>query len=124
MVIDLSMARKGIEMLYNCKCTIENVAEVEDAQTGITSQSWEIVALDILCKRSIKNIAAADTENNVAVVTKQIKLFLAPEIEVKAGSRISVTDIHGFTEYYKSTGKPAIFHNHQEVILETVERWA
>lgn len=122
-MVDLSIARKGIELLYNCTCTIERLFDVVD-EYNITKQEWQVVAENIACKRAIKTIESATIENNVATVGQVIKLFIAPEIRVLAGDKIAVTDVHKFVEYYKSTGKPAIFYNHQEVILETVDRWA
>ena len=54
---------------------------------------------------------------------KQIKLFLSPDIRVKAGCRISVTQ-NGITQEYKNSGETAMYRHHQEIVLEKLERWA
>ncbi len=123
-MVDTTIARKAIEMLYDCKCTIENLAEVEDSETGIAEKVWQVVASDISCKRSIKNIELAETSDNAPAVAQVITLFLAPEVAVKAGSRITVTDKHGTITIYNSSGYPAVFTNHQEITLELVQKWA
>lgn len=124
MVIDLTAARKGVEALYNCRCSIENVVNVKNAETGITTQIWQMVADDVPCKKSIKNIAASNEDGSAAAASQEIKLFLAPEINVKAGSRITITDGLNKTERFKSAGRTAIFTNHQEIVLELAEKWA
>lgn len=124
MVIDLSIARKCIELLYNCTCSVETLVDREDAKTGITTQEWAQVLGDIPCKRSTKNIVPAEINNDVAEIRQEIKLFLAPEVIIAPGSRIKVKDVHGIEEYYKNTGKPAVYYNHQEIMLESVQRWA
>ena len=45
-----------------------------------------------------------------------IKLFLSPDIIVKAGSNITVTQAGKTTEYIAS-GIPAIYDTHQEIML-------
>ncbi|HBG1494195.1 TPA: hypothetical protein KPH48_002465, partial [Clostridioides difficile] len=42
-----------------------------------------------------------------------IKLFISPDIEIKAGSKLIIND----KEYVRS-GESAIYPNHQEIILE------
>jgi hypothetical protein len=45
------------------------------------------------------------------------KLFLAPEIVVKPGSKLKVTQA-GRTECYVRSGEPAVYGSHQEIVLE------
>ena len=64
------------------------------------------------CKLSYKNIVSA-TEGKVAKLEQTIKLFISPDIEIKAGSKLIIND----KEYVRS-GESAIYPNHQEIILE------
>ncbi|HGH0429441.1 TPA: hypothetical protein ACJHEQ_003993, partial [Clostridioides difficile] len=64
------------------------------------------------CKLSCKNIVSA-TEGKVAKLEQTIKLFISPDIEIKAGSKLIIND----KEYVRS-GESAIYPNHQEIILE------
>ncbi|ENY8920593.1 hypothetical protein ACF133_003995, partial [Clostridioides difficile] len=64
---------------------------------------------------SYKNIVSA-TEGKVAKLEQTIKLFISPDIEIKAGSKLIIND----KEYVRS-GESAIYPNHQEIILELLE---
>ncbi|HEL7581839.1 TPA: hypothetical protein UL930_003759, partial [Clostridioides difficile] len=64
------------------------------------------------CKLSYKNIVSA-TEGKLAKLEQTIKLFISPDIEIKAGSKLIIND----KEYVRS-GESAIYPNHQEIILE------
>ncbi|MCJ0329468.1 hypothetical protein JY804_15810, partial [Clostridioides difficile] len=61
---------------------------------------------------SYKNIVSA-TEGKLAKLEQTIKLFISPDIEIKAGSKLIIND----KEYVRS-GESAIYPNHQEIILE------
>ncbi|EQE44856.1 hypothetical protein QCA_0963 [Clostridioides difficile CD40] len=63
-------------------------------------------------KLSYKNIVSA-TEGKLAKLEQTIKLFISPDIEIKAGSKLIIND----KEYVRS-GESAIYPNHQEIILE------
>ncbi|HBG8562141.1 TPA: hypothetical protein KRH50_003618, partial [Clostridioides difficile] len=58
------------------------------------------------------NIVSA-TEGKLAKLEQTIKLFISPDIEIKAGSKLIIND----KEYVRS-GESAIYPNHQEIILE------
>jgi hypothetical protein len=122
-MVNMKMARKHIESLYVGRCEIKEVRSVEDPETGITfSDEWHSVIMNQPCKLSTKTIAEASSEGSVAEVSKVVKLFLAPEIRVKEGSRITVAQ-HGTTEQYECSGTPAVYGNHQEIILRAVKKW-
>ncbi|HBG7860105.1 TPA: hypothetical protein KRF17_003499, partial [Clostridioides difficile] len=52
----------------------------------------------------------------VAKLEQTIKLFISPDIEIKAGSKLIIND----KEYVRS-GESVIYPNHQEIILELLE---
>ncbi|MCJ0382328.1 hypothetical protein JY782_18800, partial [Clostridioides difficile] len=104
--------RKAIEMLYRDKCTIVEYQPIKDPVTKRTNNKEVIVLENQPCKLSYKNIVSA-TEGKLAKLEQTIKLFISPDIEIKAGSKLIIND----KEYVRS-GESAIYPNHQEIILE------
>ncbi|WP_227856136.1 hypothetical protein [Clostridioides sp. ES-S-0048-02] len=116
----MDKARKAIELLYRDKCTIVEYQPVKDPITKRTNNK-EVVALENQpCKLSYKNIVSA-TEGKVAKLGQTIKLFISPNINVKAGSKLTITNQNNVTKEYVRSGESAIYPNHQEVILELLE---
>lgn len=62
-------------------------------------------------------------EIRASIQTQTVKLFLKPEKIIEPGSKITVTQ-NGVTTDYASSGKPAVYETHQEVILELKEKWS
>ncbi|MGO0986714.1 hypothetical protein ACTPEW_12330 [Clostridioides difficile] len=111
----VSRTRKAIEMLYRDKCTIVEYQPVKDHVTKRTNNK-EVVALENQpCKLSYKNITSA-TDGKVAKLEQTIKLFISPDIEIKAGSKLIINN----KECVRS-GESAIYPNHQEVVLELLK---
>lgn len=75
------------------------------------------------CRLSFETLKTAQQTESAAAVTQVIKLFLSPEIRVKPGSKVTVTQ-DGVTVDYKCSGVPAVYPTHQEIILELFDRWA
>lgn len=71
------------------------------------------------------DIAFADITDYVelAKTSQIIKLFMSPEIEIKPGAKITVTQA-GVTETYECSGTPAVYETHQEIILKLAGRYA
>lgn len=63
------------------------------------------------------------TNGDVAEIKQTVKLFFAPEITVKEGSKVTVTQ-NGVTAEYKRSGTPAVYDTHTEIILELFKGWA
>ena len=108
----VSKTRKAIEMLYRDKCTIVEYQPIKDPITKRTNNKEIVVLENQSCKLSYKNITSA-TDGKVAKLEQTIKLFISPNIEIKAGSKLIIND----KEYVRS-GESAIYPNHQEIILE------
>ena len=115
--------RKAIEMTYDCTC---NVIEQEEYKKENKSTRFRetTVAENKKCKLSFETITQNGQDDIKANVSQITKLFIAPEITIKDGSRIEVTDVLGKKTIYKSSGQPAIYQTHQEIMLELVERYA
>lgn len=127
--------RAAIEKSYVGVCSIFYRGEVvdKDRSTGFS----DVVAFEnIPCKLSFAKIATASASQvtgvnqsgkvfvrPVAKVVQSGKLFLNPEVEVLEGAKITVLQ-NGKTYYYKSSGCPAVYSTHQEIMVELVSQWA
>lgn len=119
----LVKARKAIESFYDGKCTITEHQKVKLANKS-TGFEDVVVLEDEPCRLSFKSVTATNqTDTAASTVVQVTKLFLAPEIEVKPGSKLTVTQNDVTTEYQNS-GKPAVYATHQEIILELFKGWS
>ena len=119
----VSPVRKAIESLYAGKCTVFEYQSVKDTITKLTSQQEVVVLLDQPCRLSFKTINSTSNSDGAAIVTQSVTLFIAPEIDIKPGSKITVIQ-NSVTNDYQSSGKPASYSNHQEIPLELFKGWA
>jgi hypothetical protein len=103
--------------------TVTEHKKVRDERSKLTTQREEVVLEDQPCRLSFETLKSAQQTESAAGITQSIKLFLAPEITVKPGSKVTVTQ-DGVTADYKCSGVPAVYPSHQEIILELFERWA
>lgn len=115
--------RAAIELLYNDKCTISEYVAVKDSTTKITKHQESIVITDQPCKLSFVKISPAQQSASGASVSIVAKLFISPDITVKAGSKITVTR-QGKTFEFQHSGEAPLYGSHQEVMLELFEGWA
>ena len=124
------MVRKFTEMLYDGRCDIYEYEKIT-RENGSTQLKETAVAEDVPCRLSYTTRlsysglkSSAGSESVLAnTPVQQIKLFLSPDIRIKAGSMIIVTQ-NGITQRYKNSGEPAVYRSHQEIVLEKLERWA
>lgn len=117
-----AMYRKAVESQYTGTCAIFEYRKSRDDATKIVKGKEERIYADIPCRLSFSSFPAA-SGNGTAVSRQQaIKLFLAPDILVKAGSKILVTQ-NGVTQEYQNSGEPAVYNSHQEINLELFRRW-
>ena len=115
--------RKAIESLYIGSCTVSEYQKVikPNKSTGFK----EVVVLENQpCRVSFKNINATNpTDNLASSVVQIITLFIAPELEIKPGSKITVNQ-NSTVKSYKLSGEPALYDTHQEIVLELFDDWA
>jgi hypothetical protein len=109
--------RAAIESQYKGTCTISEYQTVKDPDTKRTTHQLVPTVTGQPCKLSFKTISAAKEGGRVDAVTQIVKLFIAPEVLIKPGSKITVTQ-NGSTTDYSQSGVPAVYSNHQEIILE------
>lgn len=121
--IKMVKARKVVESLYDGKCTITEHQKVkkENKSTGFQDV---VVLEDEPCRLSFKSIDNTNQTDTAASAVVQItKVLLAPEIQVKPGSKLTITQ-NDVTTDYQSSGEPAFYSTHQEIVLELFKGWA
>ncbi len=116
-------ARKAVESTYNGVCNITEYGSVRDGKSKITRHEETVTAENLPCKLSFEKVAAAVQTDTGAAVAQGVKLFIAPEAEVKSGSKVVVTQ-NGVTDAYSASGQPAVYASHQEIMLELFRGWA
>lgn len=116
-------ARKAIESTYEGVVTVTEHQKVTDQKTKLTNYQDVTVIENQPCHLSFETLKSAIQSESAAAVTQTIKLFVSPEIAIKPGSKITVTQA-GITTDYTCSGIPAVYETHQEIILELFERWA
>lgn len=116
-------ARKAQEQLYDGICTVTEYRKVKDEKTKLSGMEDVVVLEGQPCRISFSKVSAAVQSESVADTTQSIKLFISPDVIIQPGSKITVTQ-NGITTVYKSSGIPAIYATHQEIILELFQERA
>ena len=86
--------RKAIEMTYDCTCNVISQEKYvkDNKSTGFRENKF---AENKKCKLSFETISKNSEDDIKSNVIQVTKLFIAPEITIKTGSRIEVTDVMG-----------------------------
>lgn len=117
-------ARKAIESIYSGVCTIIECQDVRDEKTKITRKNEEVSVVENQpCKLSFERLNAVLQTDAATEQTQGAKLFIAPEINVKPGSKI-IVEQNGVTTEYSASGVPAVYPSHAEIMLELFKGWA
>ena len=109
--------KNPLATLWTGRCTIYEFKDVTDPHTKQTTQREVPVLIDEPCRLSYRHEQSTNIQNGAAVVSQSITLFIRPDLIIKPGSVIEVTQ-HGRTCKYKGSGAPAVYCNHQEIVLE------
>lgn len=113
--------RKALERGYDGTFTVTEYQKIIKPN-HTTGFSEVIVVENQPCRLSFSS-SPASSEGDVSTINQTVKLFFAPEIKVKEGSKITVTQ-NGVTADYKCSGVPAVYSSHVEIILELFKGWA
>lgn len=113
--------RKAIEKSYVGTCDIVEYVKLKE-NDGSTVLGTNKVYEKVPCRLSYATAKSAEQSDNGSVdITQAIKLFIAPELNIKPGSNIIVTQ-NGRTAEYVSSGQSSLYETHQEVRLELQEK--
>lgn len=114
--------RAAAETLYTGKMDVVEYRPMEDEKTGVTAFQEVVVQEDVPCRLSYGK-AAAVTDGSAAENVQEIRVYFAPDISIRPGSKLVVRQ-NGTEAAYKSSGVPRCYASHNEVTLEYFERWA
>ena len=116
-------ARKAIESLYDGVCSVIEYQEVADRKSKLISHTEATIFENQPCRLSFTSSRTANQTETAAEISQNIKLFIAPELNIKAGSKIIVTQ-NDVTAEYSASGCPAVYATHQEISLTLFKEWA
>lgn len=120
--IKMVKVRNAVESLYDGRCTITEYQKVnkENKSTALN----EIVVLENQpCRMSFGTVNPTNQTDTASVVAQTITVYLSPDVIVKPGSKLTITQ-NGVTNEYKCSGKPAVYSSHQEISLELFKGWS
>lgn len=115
-------ARKAIESTYDGVAVVEEYQKVKDEVSKLTSGKPVVVLENQPCRLSFERLQIANQTESAASVTQTTKLFISPDITIKPGSKITVSQA-GKTDEYTYSGVPAVYDTHQEIVLKLFEGW-
>ncbi len=114
--------RKAIESFYDSICTVIEFQKSKNQDTKATEYSEKAVIIGQPCKLSFSIAKAVNQTESAGIAQQTVKLFIAPELSIKAGSKISVTSL-GRTIDYTYSSQPAVYPTHQELVLELFKEY-
>ena len=117
----MNATRKAIESMYIGVCDVIEHKKVKDKVTKTTEFVETTVLSEQPCRLSFKSNSTTG-DGNVAAVTQEIKLFISPDVTIKDGSKIIVTQ-NGVTKAYNNSSEPALYETHQEITLKLFDKW-
>ena len=115
-------ARKAIEATYFGTLMVTEMQKVKDERSKLTKDVEVVVLENQRCKLSFEKLQTAVQSDSAATITQVTKLFVSPDVSIKAGSKIAVTQ-DSVTTDYTCSGVPAVYPTHQEIMVELFERW-
>ena len=116
-------ARNAIESTYFGVVTVTERQNIKDGRTKLTKTEDVVVLENQPCRLSFEKLQAAAQSDAAAAVAQGVKLFVSPDVSIKAGSKLTVTQ-DGVTVDYTRSGVSAIYPTHQEIMLELFKEYA
>lgn len=110
--------RKAFETMYDSVCTVI-VQEEYEKDNGSTGYKSVTILEDTPCHLKYSSVSDATQNDAVASVSQEIRLFINPDVEIPAGSKITVNSVD-----YTHSGVVAKYATHQEIVLSLLERWS
>ncbi|MFC4305794.1 DUF6093 family protein [Cohnella boryungensis] len=123
-MINYRRHRRAIERMYEDRATISRHTPEKDPVSKETKQVLQQVYEDEPCKLSQTGLPRNGQTEAQNDIRYDVKLFIAPELEIRQGDVIAVTRVAtGQVEKF-SAGKPfPPYSSHQEIYL-TAKGWA
>lgn len=110
--------REAFETMYDSTCTVV-VREEYEKDNGSTGFREVTVLENAPCSLQYTGAGATQQGDAAASVSQEIRIFISPDKEIPAGSKITVNSVN-----YTYSGVAAKYQTHQEIVLELWERWS
>lgn len=114
------MVTNPLAILWTGRCTISEYQDVTNPENYQTTHELVPVITDEPCRLSHKSESTVDVNSGAPYIAQSIVLFIRPDIVIKEGSVIEITQ-NGVTDKYRRSSKPAVYSQHQEVALKLYE---
>lgn len=115
-------ARKALETLYDGRCTITEHQKIKNPNKS-TGFAEVVVLENEPCRLSFHTTTNANQTETAASITQVTKVFISPEITIKPGSKLTITQ-NGVTNDYELSGQHAMYSTHQEIVVVLFKGWA
>ena len=112
----------ALKTLWTDKMTV-TMREKSRKADGSMTFTESVVITDEPCKLSFSTLSSTVQNSDAATLSQVVKVFCDKSLQIKAGSKITITRAGEVFEYSQS-GKPGIFSAHQEIVLVPFEGWA
>lgn len=125
-VEETAVVKNPLSILWIGRATIYEYQTVTDPVTFKSKQKLTPVVENEPCRVSYANNTHGEligTDKGVTNIEQEITLFIRPDLTIKPGTVIEVTQ-HNRTVKYKSSTKSAVYSNHQEISLDLFEDYA
>ena len=100
--------RNAIESTYDGICSVVEFQEITDELTHITSQREVTVLENVPCRISFENIRQTEQTEMANSKSQTVKLFVSPEINIRAGSKVIVEQNGVSTAFVRAVRTPYI----------------
>lgn len=110
-----------VPLLYSGVCDVIEKVEMKK-DNGATGFSEMVIAEAIPCRVSFSQKKSAKNSDGAYQTTQTTKLFIDPDVDIKIGSKIVVTQ-NAITTEYGASGEKAVYSGHQEIVLEKSMDW-
>lgn len=114
--------RTVIEQTYTSTCAVTERQKVKKPN-GSTGFEEVKVLEEQPCLMIYKTVSSASISEPAAAINQGTVLLIAPEVEIKPGSKITINQ-NGKVSDYSRSSIPAVFSTHQEINLESFEGYA
>lgn len=121
--VALVKARAAIEALYTGTCNIITYGKVK-RENKTTGMAETVVIENQPCRVSYQSSnVIAQQENLAGKAGQDVKVFIAPELDIPPGCKLAITQ-DGLTVEYCASSERAHYPTHQEINLTLFEKWA
>ena len=121
--VALVKARKAIEAFYSGTVDVVSYGKVK-RENHTTGMGETMLYKGQPCRVSYQSSSVIAPQENLAGAKGQnVKVFIAPELDIPAGCKMIITQ-DGLTVEYSASSERAHYPTHQEINLTLFEKWA